>query len=87
MRSARGSVWSISISLLVPSLTVAENIILGVAPKKGLFIDMDKAVKAAEDIAKEYNFDIDVRQKVEEIPVGIKQKVEILKVFTEVRRF
>ena len=63
--------------MLVPSLTVAENIILGVAPKKGLFID--KAVKAAEDIAKEYNFDIDVRQKVEEIPVGIKQKVEILK--------
>lgn len=65
--------------MLVPSLTVAENIILGVAPKKGLFIDMDKAVEAARNIAKEYNFDIDVRQKVEEIPVGIKQKVEILK--------
>ena len=65
--------------MLVPSLTVAENIILGVAPKKGLFIDMDKAVEAAQNIAKEYNFDIDVRQKVEEIPVGIKQKVEILK--------
>lgn len=65
--------------MLVPSLTVAENIILGVTPKKGLFIDMDKAVEAAQNIAKEYNFDIDVRQKVEEIPVGIKQKVEILK--------
>lgn len=36
--------------MLVPSLTVAENIILGVAPKKGLFIDMDKAVKAAETL-------------------------------------
>ena len=65
--------------MLVPSLTVAENIILGVAPKKGPFIDMDKAVEAASNIAREYNFDIDVRQKVEEIPVGIKQKVEILK--------
>ena len=65
--------------MLVPSLTVAENIILGVAPKKGLFIDMEKAVKAAQEIAEEYNFDIDVRQKVEEIPVGVKQKVEILK--------
>ncbi len=65
--------------MLVPSLTVAENIILGVAPKKGLFIDMDKAVEAASSIAKEYNFDIDVKQKVEDIPVGIKQKVEILK--------
>ena len=51
--------------MLVPSLTVAENIILGVAPKKGPFIDMDKAVEAASNIAREYNFDIDVRQKVE----------------------
>lgn len=65
--------------MLVPSLTVAENIILGVAPKKGLFIDMDKAMDAAQGIAREYNFDINVRDKVEEIPVGIKQKVEILK--------
>lgn len=65
--------------MLVPSLSVAENIILGVAPKKGIFIDMNKAVKAAQDIAREYNFDINVNEKVEEIPVGIKQKVEILK--------
>lgn len=65
--------------MLVPSLTVAENIILGVAPKKGPFIDMDAAVKAASEIATEYNFDIDVKSRVEEIPVGIKQKVEILK--------
>lgn len=65
--------------MLVPSLTVAENIILGAAPKKGLFIDMKKSVELAQDIAKEYNFDIDVNEKVETIPVGIKQKVEILK--------
>lgn len=66
--------------MLVPSLTVAENIILGVEPKKRMcLIDMEKAVQEAEEIAKKYNFDIDVRSKVEEIPVGIKQKVEILK--------
>ena len=66
--------------MLVPSLTVAENIILGVEPRKQfVFIDMEKAVSAAEEIAQKYNFDIDVRAKVEEIPVGIKQKVEILK--------
>lgn len=65
--------------MLVPSLTVAENIILGVAPKKGIFIDREKAVESAQNIAREYNFDIDVNEKVEEIPVGIKQKVEILK--------
>ena len=65
--------------MLVPSLTVAENIILGVEPKKGLFINMKKAVEEAKNIAEKYNFDIDVTAKVEEIPVGIKQKVEILK--------
>ena len=65
--------------MLVPSLTVAENIILGVEPKRGLFIDMGKAVDEAKRIAEKYNFDIDVTARVEEIPVGIKQKVEILK--------
>lgn len=66
--------------MLVPSLTVAENIILGVEPRKRrVFIDMKQAVEAAQAIAEKYNFDIDVRAKVEEIPVGIKQKVEILK--------
>ncbi len=65
--------------MLVPSLTVAENIILGVEPRKGAFIDMKKAVDEAKGIAEKYNFDIDVTAKVEEIPIGIKQKVEILK--------
>ena len=65
--------------MLVPSLTVAENIILGVEPKKGLFINMKQAVEEARSIAEKYNFDIDVTARVEEIPVGIKQKVEILK--------
>lgn len=66
--------------MLVPSLTVAENIILGVEPKKGkIFTDMDRAVEVSEKIAQTYNFDIDVKEKVENLSVGIKQKVEILK--------
>lgn len=66
--------------MLVPSLTVAENIILGVEPAKSkLFIDMNKAVEVSSEIAEKYNFDIDVTAKVEDLPVGIKQKVEILK--------
>ena len=65
--------------MLVPSLTVAENIILGAEPKNGIFVDMKKAVEEARRIAEQYNFDIDVTAKVEEIPVGVKQKVEILK--------
>lgn len=65
--------------MLVPSLTVAENIILGVAPKKGLFIDKKKAVEISGELAETYRFDIDVTARVEELPVGVKQKVEILK--------
>jgi simple sugar transport system ATP-binding protein len=40
---------------------------------------MDKAIEVSDSIAKKYNFDIDVTSKVEDLPVGIKQKVEILK--------
>ncbi len=65
--------------MLVPSLTVAENIVLGIEPKTSIFVDMNKAIDISKELAKKYNFDIDVTQKVEELPVGIKQKVEILK--------
>lgn len=66
--------------MLVPSLTVAENIILGVEPRKNkIFTDMDKAMEISEQIAEKYNFDIDVKAKIETLSVGIKQKVEILK--------
>lgn len=66
--------------MLVPSLTVAENIILGVEPiKNKLFTDMNKAVEISRELAEMYNFDIDVTKKVQDIAVGIKQKVEILK--------
>lgn len=66
--------------MLVPSFTIAENIILGVEPKKNkIFTDIEKAIEISQDIAKKYNFDINVKDKVENLPVGIKQKVEILK--------
>jgi len=66
--------------MLVPSFTVAENIVLGIEPRKNkIFVDKDKAAKLAEEIASKYNFNIDVNQKVENLTVGTKQKVEILK--------
>ena len=66
--------------MLVPSLTVAENMVLGMAPKKkGLFIDMDKAIAITEEYSKKYNLHVDPKAKVVDIPVGMKQKVEILK--------
>ena len=66
--------------MLVPSLTVAENIVLGMAPTKSkVLVDYKKAVQIAEENAAKYNLRIDPNAKVMDIPVGMKQKVEILK--------
>ena len=66
--------------MLVPSLTVAENMVLGMVPKKsGLFIDQKKAVEITEEYSKKFNLEVDPNAKVMDIPVGMKQKVEILK--------
>ena len=65
--------------MLVPSLTVAENMVLGMAPRKGLFIDHAKAVAITKEYAEKYNLHVEPEAKVMDIPVGMKQKVEILK--------
>ncbi len=65
--------------MLIPSFTVAQNIVLGSEPKNGSFIDMKEAVRQTQELAKKYNFDIDVNMKVKDLTVSAKQKVEILK--------
>lgn len=66
--------------MLVPSLTVAENIVLGMVPTKSkAFIDTKKAIEITEEYSKKYNLIVDPTAKVVDIPVGMKQKVEILK--------
>lgn len=65
--------------MLVPSLTVAENMVLGMVPKKGMFIDFKKAVEITEEYSKKFNLEVDPKARVVDIPVGMKQKVEILK--------
>ena len=66
--------------MLVPSLTVAENIVLGLEPKKyRTLLDLNLAVKLTEELCAKYNLVVDPRAKVRDLPVGLKQKVEILK--------
>lgn len=66
--------------MLVPSLTVAENLTLGIEPKKlGLF-DFQAALRRTEEISKKYNLNVNANAIVGDLPVGTKQKVEILKV-------
>lgn len=65
--------------MLVENFTVAENIVLGCEPKKGMRLDRQKAIKEVEEIAQRYGFNIDPKAVIEDISVGQQQKVEILK--------
>jgi simple sugar transport system ATP-binding protein len=65
--------------MLVPSLTVAENMVLGMEPRRGGFFRMDEAVRITEETASKYNFTVSATTKVEDLSVGKKQKIEILK--------
>ena len=65
--------------MLVHNFSVAENIVLGTEPKKGIKLDMDKAIKDVKEISDKYGFAIDPKAIIEDISVGQQQKVEILK--------
>lgn len=65
--------------MLVPSLTVAENMVLGIEPKKGGVIDYKEAVEFTNRTAEKYNLPIDPNATIDSLPVGLKQRVEILK--------
>lgn len=66
--------------MLVDSLKVYENVILGMEPKKGILTNKEAAIAMVEETAKQYNLNVDPKARVSEISVGLKQKVEILKV-------
>ena len=65
--------------MLLPSLTVAENVTLGVEPMKNGLYDFEGAVRATQEIADKYNFKINARMKVRDCSVAQMQKIEILK--------
>lgn len=65
--------------MLVPSFTVAENMVLGMEPRKGLGIHYAEAIRMTEETARKYNLAVNPKAKVEDLTVGMKQKVEILK--------
>jgi ABC-type uncharacterized transport system ATPase subunit len=65
--------------MLDERLTVTENIILGMEPKKGLALDYKKAVEMVREVSEKYNFNVDPNKLIMDLSVGKKQKVEILK--------
>ncbi len=64
---------------LVPSFTVAQNIVLGDEPKKGIFYDFAKANAAVEELEASYGLQVDPKERVQDLSVGLQQRVEILK--------
>ena len=64
---------------LVPVMTVAENLILGDEPKRGLFINHKAARAEIIALSKRYGLEVDPDAVIEDLPVGMQQRVEILK--------
>jgi simple sugar transport system ATP-binding protein len=65
--------------MLVPVFTVLENIVLGHEDIKNGFLSFSNARDKIKSIAKEFNFEIDPDELVENLPVGVQQRVEIIR--------
>ena len=65
--------------MLVPPLTVAENIVLGREPRRGLSVDRRRAEEEVAALSARYGLRIDPAARVENLSVGEEQRVEILK--------
>jgi general nucleoside transport system ATP-binding protein len=66
--------------MLVPVFTVAENIMLGRENTRGAgVLDRKRAHQRVTELSDKYGFDVDPDALVEDIPVGVQQRVEIIK--------
>jgi simple sugar transport system ATP-binding protein len=66
--------------MLADNLTVLENVVLGSEPRKGGFLDQAEARRRIEEISENYGLDAEPDRLVEELGVGDRQRIEILKV-------
>ena len=68
--------------MLVPVFTVTENVVLGTEPTRTPVgtIDMKEARRELVEISEQYGLNVDPDATVEDLPVGIQQRIEIIKV-------
>ncbi len=64
---------------LVPSFTLAQNIMLGVEPRRGLFVDRERALKQVDEFSSKYGLTVDGERQAGDASVGEQQRAEILK--------
>ena len=66
--------------MLIPVFTVAENVVLGNEPTKKLgLLDLEAARKKVRELSDRFGFDVDPDAVIEDLPVGVQQRVEIIK--------
>jgi simple sugar transport system ATP-binding protein len=65
--------------MLVPVMTVAENIVLGAEPRRGALLDVGEASRRVRELSDRYGFAVDPDAVIEDVTVGTQQRVEILK--------
>ncbi|SFM89605.1 simple sugar transport system ATP-binding protein [Streptomyces sp. cf124] len=65
--------------MLVPSFTVAQNVVLGVEPGRRGLVDAGAAVEATARLAEEAGLAVDPLARIDEVSVGMRQRAEILK--------
>jgi simple sugar transport system ATP-binding protein len=65
--------------MLVPVMTVAENIVLADEPRKGLLLDTKAAAKRVRELSDQFGLAVDPDARVGDISVGQQQRVEILR--------
>jgi ABC-type uncharacterized transport system ATPase subunit len=65
--------------MLIPVMTVAENIVLHAEPHKGPFLDIEQANERVRELSKQFGLAVRPEAVVESVSVGMQQRVEILK--------
>lgn len=66
--------------MLVPPLTVAENVMLGVeSVRNGVFLDRKRVAQRIREISQQYGLEVDPDAYIADLPVGVQQRVEIIK--------
>ena len=66
--------------MLIPVMTVAENVVLASEPRKGALLDRNAAEARVRELSGRFGLKVDPRALVEDIGVGQQQRVEILRV-------
>jgi general nucleoside transport system ATP-binding protein len=65
--------------MLVPVMTVTENIVLGEEPTRGAFLDVREGARKVKELSDRYGLAVDPNALIEQVSVGMQQRVEILK--------